>query len=75
MKRITNFSWWEWDVGLSLFFWKCTQQYQTCAREGQPNYAIDNSPQYLGPQDPPKTEEDRTNIKNRVDKVRKRLYI
>ena len=36
---------------------------------------IDNFPQFFRPQDPGKTEEDRTKIKKKVDKVRKSLYI
>ena len=61
-------------MGSSLFFWKWPQQYQAWSRKGQPHYAMDNFPQFLRPQYPSKTEEDRTNIKNKVDKVRKRLY-
>ena len=36
---------------------------------------MDKFPQLLHPQDPAKTEEDRTKMKNKVDKVRKSLYI
>ena len=31
MKRIPNLSWWEWDAGSSLFFWKWPQPYQEWA--------------------------------------------
>ena len=62
-------------MGSSLFLWKLPQLYQAWAREVQPHYAIDNFHQCLRPQDSAKTEEDWTNIKNNVDKVRKRLYI
>ena len=40
MKRIVDWSWWEWDVGSSLLFWKWPQKYQVRAREGQPRYFI-----------------------------------
>ena len=43
--------------------------------EGQPNYVMDNFPQFFRPQDPSKIEEDCTKMKNKVDKVRKRLYM
>ena len=36
---------------------------------------MDDFPQFLRPQYPSKTEEDRTKKKNEVDKVRKGLYI
>ena len=36
---------------------------------------MDNFPQFLRPQDPAKTEEDWTKMKNKLDKVRKKLYI
>ena len=36
---------------------------------------MDNFPQFLRPQDPAKTEEDRTKMKKKVNKVRKRFYI
>ena len=49
MKRKANCSWWEWDAGSSLFFWKWPQQYQEWAREGQPHHAIDNFPQFFIP--------------------------
>ena len=74
MKRITNFSWWEWDAVYSLLFCKWPQLYQAWAREGQPNYAIDNFPKFFLPQDPAKTEEDRTKMKNNVENVRKSMY-
>ena len=75
IKRISDCSWWEWNAISSLLFWKCPQLYQAWSREGQPNYVIDNSPQFLRPQDPSKTEEYWTKMKSKVDKVRKRLYI
>ena len=75
MKIIADFSWWEWDTGSSLFFWKWPQLYQAWAWEGQPHYEIYNFPKFLLPQDTAKTEEDRSNMKNKVVKVRKRLYI
>ena len=36
---------------------------------------IGDLPRFLRPQDPLKTEEDRTNMKKKVDKVSKRMYI
>ena len=75
MKRIDNYSWREWDAGSSLLLWKWPQLYQAWAREFQPNYEIDNLPQFLRPRNPSKTEEDQTKMKNKVEKVRKSLYI
>ena len=75
MKRISYCSWWVWDTGSSSFIWKWPKLYQTWARQCKPHYVIDNFPQFLRPQDPSKTEEDRTNMKNKVDKVRNRIYI
>ena len=43
--------------------------------EGQPHYTVNNFPQFLRPQDPAKTEEDRTKMKNKVETVIKVLYI
>ena len=43
--------------------------------EGQPNYVIDNFPQFVRPQDPDKTEEDQTKMKIKVDKVIKSFHI
>ena len=36
---------------------------------------IDNFHQFLRPKDPAKIEEDRTKMKNKVDKLRNRMYI
>ena len=47
MKRIADCSWWEWDTGSSLFFWKWPQQYQAWDKEVRPYYAMDNSFQFF----------------------------
>ena len=75
MKRIEDFSWWECDAVSLLLLWKSTKLYQSWYREGQPHYAIINYPQFLRSQDPAKTEEYRTNMKKKVDKVRKGMYV
>ena len=75
MKQIEYFPWREWDAGLLLFLWKWLKIYQSWDWEGQRHYAIGNFHRFLRPQDPSKTEEDQTNMKKKVDKVRKRMYI
>ena len=75
MKRIAVSSWWEWYTGSSLLIWKWTKLYPSLAREGQNHYVIDNLPDFLRTQDPSKTKEDQTKMKNKVEKDRKRTYI
>ena len=62
-------------MGSLLSFWKWPQQYQPLSREGQPHYEMNNFPQFLITQNPAKTKEYRTKMKNKVDNVRKNLYI
>ena len=75
MKHIADCLWWEWDAGSLLFFWKWPQQYQAWDMEGRPHYEMNNFPQFLRPQDPAKTEEYCTKMKNNMDKIRKILHI
>ena len=58
-----------------IIFLEMYQTISVMGPGGQPCYAIGNFPQFLLPHDPSKTEEDRTNMKKKVGKVRKRMYI
>ena len=73
--RIANCSWWDWDAGSSLFFWKWPLPYQHWARDGQPHYQVGELPAFTKPQDSAKKESDRVKMKKKLDKVRQRFYI
>ena len=68
--RIANCSWWDWDAGSSLFFWKWPLRYQHWARDGQPHYQVGELPSFTKPQDSAKKESDRVKMKKKLDKVR-----
>ena len=75
VKRCVEASWWEWEGGSSLFFWRWPDTHVKWAMTGQPHFMVVELPKFTKKQMPAKTEEDCVRMKEKVMKVRKRLYI
>ncbi|KAL7525294.1 hypothetical protein ACHAXR_000940, partial [Thalassiosira sp. AJA248-18] len=68
-------SWWEWGQGSSLFFWRWPPSHRVWAMEGQPHFVTGDLPSFKKPQKPAKLPEHMVKMKEKVMKVRRRLYI
>lgn len=75
IRRAAAATWWDWDQGSRLLFWRWPADRQLWAREGQPHFLIGNLPSFKSPQSPAKTLEDAKLMKLKVGKVRQRGYI
>ncbi|KAL7468881.1 hypothetical protein ACHAXS_009127 [Conticribra weissflogii] len=75
VRRCAESSWWEWHAGSALLFWRWPKSHIKWARDGQPHYTTGKLKPFLVAQQAPKSEENRLKIKEKVDKVRARMYI
>lgn len=68
-------SWWEWDEGSSIFFWRWPDHYMEVARSGVPPY-FDESPPVNQDEQPPYADESvRQMVKKKLEKVVRKGYI
>ena len=76
MRRGVNASWWTWDAGSSLFFWRWTDEVKLDARDGSSfpwkSYPL---PSYKIPQKYPKNPLERELVAEKVKVPIKRGYI
>ena len=75
IRRAAGSSWWEWDQGSSLFFWRWPRGYRKWALEGQPHYQTGDLPRFRRAQPPGRDPATTAKMKDKVVKVRERLYI
>ena len=73
--RALEATWWDWDWGSSLFFWRWPDSHILWARDGQPHFVTGELPQTKEPQRRAATDEDQQKMNKKVNKVRKRRYI
>ncbi len=69
-------SWWKWDAGSRLFFWRWPKEYMEEARDGARCwFEKDKLPRYRIPQRPPSNPEMIDKIREKLVDVVKKLYI
>jgi hypothetical protein len=68
-------SWWNWDAGSSLFFWRWPRSFRTEARDGTPIWVCDTLPNYRRPQREERDPVRRAQIWEKLTKVRSRGYV
>ena len=73
--RATKASWWDWEGGSSLFFWRWPESHFRWAREGQPHFLTGELPRFTEAQRKPATPKIHALVRRKVNKVRQRLYI
>ena len=73
--RAWKSSWWEWDAGSTVFFWRWTNEYKKMVRDGLRVYVKGELPQYHAQQRWPKEEDKREKLKKKVAKPVLRGYI
>lgn len=73
--RIAGASWWDWECGSTLFFWRWPTYARHLARDGHPIWVMGQLPTYTKPQPFEKDEKMWLCIKKKLDKVRERRYI
>ena len=67
--------WWEWSRGSRCFFWRWKEEFQIKIRDGQVPWWIGPPPKYRKNHQPPKDKGQRKCEEEKVNNVRKRLYI
>ena len=73
--RVIQGSWWEWDYGSTLFFWRWPIEIREAARDGLPAFIQSDLPRYRRRQRPPDKEYMLVKMKEKLGKVTKRKYI
>ena len=68
-------SWWDWDEGSALIFWRWPKACRQWAMQGQPHFLTGDFPEFKVPQAPAKTEDKGKRVMEKVSKVRRRRYI
>jgi len=71
IRRAANSSWWEWQDGSRIFFWRWKGREQVM-RDGQPHRLVGDLPSFRRRQSKPK---DRAGVVRKITKVRERDYI
>ncbi|EJK54761.1 hypothetical protein THAOC_25584, partial [Thalassiosira oceanica] len=75
LTRAAAATWWEWNGGSTLVFWKWPKGSQLYAREGQPHFQTKDLPAFRQRQRPPQDDLARSVMKSKVDKFRGRAYV
>ena len=74
--KVSNASWWTWDLGSALLFWRWEEgRWRRWARDGQPHFLVGDLPAYTRRQPPFASTEERQLVASKVNKVRERRYI
>jgi hypothetical protein len=75
VQRICDSSWWNWDGGSTLFFWRWPSEFRTQMRDGIPLWFDSTlAPSYRRPQRAEKNPTLKARVKEKLDKVLKRRY-
>ncbi len=76
MEKAAGCTWWKWDAGSRLFFWRWPKEYVIEARDGcKCWYNPSKLPRYLIPQRPPSNPEMTDKIREKLADVMMKLYI
>ena len=76
LERLNNSSWWGWDDGSTLFFWRWPRHHRKAIRDGQKVFLRRKElPHYFRKQVYPKEPEQAQKLKDKVRKPMQRRYI
>ena len=76
LKRLAYSSWWSWDVGSTLFFWRWPRRYQRAIRDGTKLFVKkEQLPHHFKRQMWPSDPLHKEKMKEKLGKVRDRGYI
>ena len=73
--RAWKSSWWEWEAGSTLFFWRWTDEYKRTVRDGMRVFVKGTLPEYQAHQRWPKEPDKRDKLQKKVAKPVLRDYI
>ena len=75
VKRAQTASWWEWDKGSSIFFWRWPPDYQESSRVGIVPIIVGDPPSNKSRQPPNDDPEIRAKVKAKLENVMEKGYI
>ena len=75
LKRVLEGSWWEWDKGSTLFFWRWPVAIRKAARDGVPVFVEGRLPRYRRKQRLPKETYMKERMIDKLTKVTQRKYV
>ena len=75
IRRGAEASWWDWDEGSSLIYWRWPSTHRGWAMCGQPHFVVSDLPAFKVPQAPARSPGDGERMREKVSKVRQRRYI
>ena len=76
VRRAANSTWWDWDAGSTLYFWRWPKRVQRAVRDGTKLYIIRSKlPRYMKRQKWPTDPDQCKKLKLKLQKVRNRKYI
>jgi hypothetical protein len=76
VSRAANSTWWSWDSGSTLFYWRWPRRCRKDVRDGTKLYVDwDRMPRYMKKQQWPKDEMERQKLEQKIRKVRGRGYV
>ena len=75
LRRVYHCTYWEWQQGSALFFWRWTTEFVSRARDGVKVFQQAKFPRYRRHQPNPKDEEKAEQVRKKLGKVRERGYI
>ena len=74
--RAANSTWWDWDAGSTLFFWRWPKRVQRTVRDGTKLFIIRSKlPRYMKRQQWPVDPAQADKLRTKLRKVRKQSYI
>ena len=76
LRRLAFSSWWSWDIGSTLFYWRWPRRYQKSVRDGTKLFVKrEQLPKYFKRQMWPADPTHREQMAGKIGKVRERGYI
>lgn len=76
LKRLAHSSWWSWDIGSTLYYWRWPRRYQKSIRDGTKLFVKrEQLPRYFKRQMWPSDSKHKEQMAGKIGKVRERGYI
>jgi hypothetical protein len=75
LRRAMDATWWNWDSGSALFFWRWPKEFRREARDGTPIRVSGTLPKYRRPQDAERDVARRVKVGAKLENVRSKGYI